>query len=205
MTELETLKRARMYLATMAEGKNPLTGEEEPDSSILNQARIVRCLYYVTGILDKVIENGGEINQRPPEKVRKIKRTEPFSLTDEQLCDLTAEPKAISFSALLQKINAPIPPEMKKLSYDQMASWLIAQGLMEEHRSEQGKLSRRPTEAGNAAGITREQMFGQNGPYWGNLLTTDAQIFLLSHLQEIAAFDKEQALGIDPETGEVLE
>lgn len=183
MNELDTMKRARMYLAMMAEGKNPLTGEEEPEDSILNQARIVRCLYYVTGVMDKVIANGGEVIAAP---AKKVKRTRPFMLADEQLDSITTEPKPISISALLQKVNALVPEDMKKISYQQTVRWLTSQGLMEERQNEQGRTTFRPTAAGRAAGITREQMNGQNGPYWGNLLSVDAQIFLLTRIPDIA-------------------
>lgn len=200
MNELDTIKRARMYLAAMSEGKNPLTGQEEGEGSILHQVRIARCLDYVVGILDKVIQNGGEIG--PAGRPKKIKRFLPFSLTDEQLDGLTAEPKAISISALLHKVNDLIPPEMKKLSYSQAVSWLVAQGLMEERRNDQGRASHRPTQAGTALGITRQQMMGPSGSYWGNLLSTDAQIFLLTHLREIAG--QEEMAATDSQTGSML-
>ena len=184
MNELDTMKRARMYLAMMAEGKNPLTGEEEPDGSILNQARIIRCLYYVTGVLDKVIANGGEVSAAP---AKKTKRTKPFEITDEQLDGIPTEPKPVSISALLQKVNNCIPEDMKKLSYKHAVCWLASQGLMEEHENDQGRKTFRPTAAGKAAGITWEQMQSQHGPYWGTLLSVDAQIALLMHIPDIAA------------------
>lgn len=197
--EMELLRRARSYLSAMAEGRNPLTGEEEPEGSTLNEVRIARCLYYVVGVLDKVIDNGGQIGAPPKEK--KPKRERSFALSDEQLCSIPAEPTAISISALLSKVNALIPEDMKKLSYRQAAAWLIDQGLMKEQQTAAGRTITLPTEAGEALGISRKQLMGKAGPYWGNLFSTDAQVFLLTHLPDIAAEQQR----IDPETGELLE
>ena len=201
VNELDTLKRARSYLSAMAEGRNPLTGKEEPESSTLNEVRIARCLYYVVGVLDRVIANDGQVGVSPKTpKEKKPKRERSFALSDEQLCSIPAEPTAISISALLSKVNALIPEDMKKLSYRQTAAWLIDQGLMKEQQTAAGRTITLPTEAGEALGISRKQLIGKTGPYWGNLLNTDAQVFLLTHLPDIAA-----GQWIDPETGELLE
>lgn len=190
MNELDTMKRARMYLGMMAEGKNPLTGEKEPEGSALNLDRISRCLSYVAGVLDKVIEAGGEVRPAP---VKRVKRTRPFAIEDEQLDGITTEPKPISISALLQKVNALIPEDMKKLSYRQTVRWLASEGLMETHENDQGRTTYRPTEQGKAAGIVRSQLTAPGGrTYWANLLSVDAQISLLMHIPDIAADADEQ-------------
>ena len=72
---------------------------------------------------------------------------------------------------------------------------------MKEQQTAAGRTITLPTEAGEALGISRKQLIGKTGPYWGNLLGTDAQVFLLTHLPEIAAEQQR----IDPETGELLE
>lgn len=199
--ELETLKRAKSYIAALAEGVDPLTGQTVEDDSVLNNPRIIRCLYYVSSVLDKVIENGGQVTGpvSAPVQKKKIKRERPFSLTEEQLDTLAAEPKKISITALLSKANDLIPEDMKKLSYKQASGWLISQEMMRQQTTPAGRNIAIPTETGERAGIVREQLMGKFGPYMANLLTTDGQIFLLEHPEEIARFGE-----IDPETGEIL-
>ena len=51
MTEIEIIARAQMYLEKLANGVNPLTNEEVAENDVVNNVRISRCLYYVSGIL----------------------------------------------------------------------------------------------------------------------------------------------------------
>lgn len=61
MTELETMQRAKMYLDKLAQGIEPISGQEIPNDSVLNNVRLARCFFYVSGILDQVIANGGRV------------------------------------------------------------------------------------------------------------------------------------------------
>ena len=58
-TELEILIHAKGYLDKLANGINPLTDEPLPETDVVNQVRISRCLFYVSGVLRQVIEQGG--------------------------------------------------------------------------------------------------------------------------------------------------
>ena len=59
MTELEIMQRAKMYMDKLAQGIDPISGQEIPNDSVLNNVRLVRCFFYVSRILDQVIANGG--------------------------------------------------------------------------------------------------------------------------------------------------
>lgn len=59
MTELEKIEYAKTYIEKLANGVNPLTGQAAPDSDLINNVRISRCLFYVSDILRQVVENGG--------------------------------------------------------------------------------------------------------------------------------------------------
>lgn len=204
--ELETLKRARKYISSMARGLDPLTELSIEEDSLLNNPRIIRCLYYVTGILDQVIDNGGKVIQltvNPEVPARKIRRENPFAMTEEQLDCIGAESHQISISALRKKINEHIPENMKKLEYKQIVYWLEMQGILTRYVSENGKNHWKPTAVGESLGFVFGTWSGQYGSYSGLKLNADAQAYVLSHIPEIAAWDRK--LKIDPDTGEVLE
>ena len=59
MTELEIMQRAKMYMDKLAQGIDPISGQEVPNDSVLNNVRLARCFFYVSGVLDQVIANGG--------------------------------------------------------------------------------------------------------------------------------------------------
>ena len=48
MTELETIQRAKMYLDKLAQGIDPISGQEIPNDSVLNNVRLARCFFYVS-------------------------------------------------------------------------------------------------------------------------------------------------------------
>ena len=48
---LDLLKHAKGYIEKLANGINPLTGENIPETDIINNIRISRCLFYVNNIL----------------------------------------------------------------------------------------------------------------------------------------------------------
>ena len=45
MTELETMQRAKMYLDKLAQGIDPISGQEIPNDSVLNNVRLARWLF----------------------------------------------------------------------------------------------------------------------------------------------------------------
>ena len=61
MNDLEIMQRAKQYIDALANGFDPISGHPVRDEDVINQVRISRCLFYVSGILQKVIDNGGEV------------------------------------------------------------------------------------------------------------------------------------------------
>ena len=83
MTELETLKRAKMYIDSLARGVDPISGQPAEDDSVINNVRISRCLFYVSDVLEKVINNGGNVAAKKTSVAYM-----PFCITDEQMQEI---------------------------------------------------------------------------------------------------------------------
>ena len=72
----ETMQRAKMYLDKLAQGIDPITNQEVPEDSVLNHVRLARCFFYVSNVLQDVINNGGVVGKTiKPQKIS-------FSITD---------------------------------------------------------------------------------------------------------------------------
>ena len=84
MTELESMQRAKLYIDALANGYNPLSGQPVRDDDVVNQVRVSRCLLYVSGVLQKVIDNGGEVQKKKVPRSQKA----PFALLPEQIAQL---------------------------------------------------------------------------------------------------------------------
>ena len=108
MTELEILKRAKMYMDQLANGFDPITGREVPEGDIVNNVRLARCFFYVSEVLRKVIENSGTVGAPP-------RGTKPFALTVAQAQNYPYPGMPIPVSTIAEQINSlRQDPAMKK-------------------------------------------------------------------------------------------
>lgn len=127
MTELETIERARMYLDKMAKGIDPLTDKPAAETDMINQVRISKCLFFVSNILRRVLENGG-IGSKPKQKQSpKL----PLEISVEQLSRFEPDPQGLTISNLAKRINALIDNEdMIPLKYTAITEWLQQMGML---------------------------------------------------------------------------
>ncbi len=208
-TELEIMIHAKTYLDKLANGVNPLTDETLPDTDIVNQVRISRCLFFVSDILRQVIEKGG-LKKTP--KTPQI----PFALSEEQIGRFQLFEQPIFVSAITERVNSLIENEnMRKLSYRSITTFLEHEGFLIQYSDSQGKTKREPTDQGKALGISIEVRTSQRGDHTVVLYNMNAQRYILDHINQIAMINQmtrksriysnpEQAEKIDRETGEII-
>ena len=185
MTDLEIMQRAKMYVDKLANGIDPLTDSPVAESDCINQVRISRCLFYISGVLGKLIENGGVV-----EKTVKTKKL-PFSITREQLQKYIFDPFPLSVSEIAKKINNLTDSDgMEKLGYANITSFLMETGYLMEAVTETGRKTKVPTKLGNSIGISRQEKQGINGPYVATFYNNEAQRFILDHIDEVISSKK---------------
>lgn len=180
MTEVEVQQRAKRYLDCLVQGINPLDGTVIPEGDTVRQVRIARCLQYVSGILEQVIENHGEV-----QRVKK-KRSErlPFSLTPEQLLSLKPEPQPVSISEIVQKCNAMIDEyTMCRLKTTTLTKWLVRAGFLEEISVGENRHRKIPTANGTALGIAEKTVQSFDRTYTVVTYSSRAQKFLFENLE----------------------
>ena len=174
MTELETVQRAKMYMDKLAQGIDPISGQELPEDSALNNVRLARCFFYVSGILEQVIQNGGQVGA-----VEKVD----FAITPEQLANVKISPYPIRITeftdALLQTIGTN---SMKKPSAVKINNWLEQQGFLVKEPTPDGKSRRVPTATGRNLGMTTQLRQSRDGEYLAIYYDSNAQRFLLDNL-----------------------
>ena len=147
MTELETMQRAKMYLDKLAQGIDPITNQEVPEDSILNNVRLARCFFYVSDVLEQVIVNGGVIGGKP--------KLQAFSITMEQLSKVQISQEPVRITQLVEQIgNAAENPQMKKLSATVITNRLLEKGFLEKQTDSDGKSRRIPTKNGLMIGLS---------------------------------------------------
>ena len=180
MTELETMRRAKMYMDKLAGGIDPITDTALPQDTALNNDRLSRCFAYVSGVLDRVIANGGEVGAT-------VKSVE-FSITAEQLSRIDVSEEPLRITQFTELINNEVKqPQMKKLATTVITNWLLIKGYLEKRQMKDGKSHRVPSQKGMAIGLSTHTWQGTYGEYLAVLYSADAQRFVLDHLQQMIA------------------
>ena len=180
MTELETMQRAKDYIDKLANGIDPLTGEAIKDDSVINNVRISRCLFYVSGILEKAIENGGEIGRKY------ILAQLPFTIAQHQLDRIYISEEPVGISVFAKRIGEVLDENVKNIPATHITAWLCQNGYLTEEtvNNKKRKIS---TVKGETIGIVTVDGANQVGlPYKKNLYTADAQRFIVMNLIKIA-------------------
>lgn len=177
MTDLEIMRHAKDYMDKLSEGIDPISGTAVPTDSALNNPRLAKCFSYVSGVLQRVIENGGAVGEKPD-----------FVLTPQTLSRLAPADRALRITEFAQFIlDASDDPNTKRPNTKAMTDWLLQNGYLEKGETPDGKAHRVPTAAGRELGIFTETRQGQYGEYTAVYYNPDAQRFLIRHLPEIFA------------------
>ena len=191
MTELEKIAYAKSFMDKLANGINPFDDTPIPDDDIANNARLSRCFFYVSSILQKEID-------RERRKASKEKKSEklPFSITPEQLQQFEYSTYPITVPAMGKKINWLVGEDieekrMEKFSYRKIYYWLRAIEMIEWREwGHNGKSRRFPTPEGEAMGLTLQmrENYGRKSPVI--YLTEEAQRFIIDNIEAVMAAEK---------------
>ena len=179
VTEQEIMQRAKLYIDKLANGMNPLTDEPLREEDIVNNVRISRCLFYVSGILEKVLQN--------PRIIEPNTRKKPFGITREQLEKFEFSSEPLYISDIAGRLSALNDENTKRLSASRVTRWLVAHGFLENRVDSSGRSKKYVTSAGRDIGIYQEERTGPRGPYRVTLYTLDAQHFIIDNLDAILA------------------
>lgn len=183
MTEIEIIARAQMYLEKLANGVDPLTGEEVAENDIVNNVRISRCLHYVTGILNQITSTGSF----------EIQKTE-FTLSPKQLAAFHYSEEPVTVSEMTGRLNALTNPlETRPLKNGVITEWLTQVGML-TNVIINNKSRKRITDSGRSIGIVSEQRVNQQGtPYEAILYDLSAQHFITNNINAIIELNQQKA------------
>ena len=181
MTELEIMQRAKDYIDKLANGIDPITDEMIHDDSVINNVRISRCLFYVSGVLQRVIDNDGEVGKK-----HKADTRQPFSITEEQKNRIMLSETPIGIMDFSKAIRDVLPENVKPLAVTKITEWLVENEYLKEE-TVQNKKRKIATPKGENEGILTVDSVSREGvPYKKNIYTLEAQKFIVDNLENIA-------------------
>ena len=186
MTEIETIARAQMYLEKLANGVNPLTDTEVNETDVVNNVRISRCLFYVSGILKQIVDNKGKFKVEMPDRAD-------YTVTPEQLKQFAFSEQPISVSELTKRLNDLVNPlYVKELKRGVITDWLTEIGMLSDYIVND-KTRKRPTTQGMNIGIITEERTNQYGtPYEGVFYTHSAQHFIIDNIGTVIEWNRKR-------------
>lgn len=180
MTDQERLIYAKKYVEQMANGINPLNQQPIAEQDLLNNVHISRCLFFVSDVLQSVIEN-------TTAKSSKRKRGSGlFYITDEQIKALQPSEHDLLISHIADIINVVAEEnQCRRISASLINQWLLHTGLLElkEERFKVASLQ------GTQLGIRSTIQTALDGrEYYRNIFSPSAQQFIFDNLPAILVF-----------------
>lgn len=164
MTELELLNHAKSYIDQLAKGIDPITGQTMERDITLNHVLLARCFFFVSEILEKVIENDGVVSSpKAPVTEKKLK----FSITDEEIAQVSVTDTLVGITDFCERITDTVGnPKMHRLSTSKVTDWLVEKGFLNVVVGVDGKNKRLPTPIAEEVGIvTQERTNVRYGTY----------------------------------------
>ena len=182
MTEIEILGHAKSYIDKLAKGINPITDQAVNENDVVNNVRVSRCLFYVSGVLDKVIQKE---MITPMAKSNQI----PFSLPSDIINQFQYSELPVPVSIITRQINSFVSDSnMKKLKPNSITAFLLQTGFLQ--RDVAGCL---PTQKGIEAGLSVEERKPDGKlPYKIVLYNKDAQKMVTDNMSTIADINNQQ-------------
>lgn len=177
--DINLVSHAKKYIDDLAKGINPFSKEEINENDIVNNIKISRCLFYVSDILEQVIDNGGVGNKKAIKP--KLDEIDTAMIPLEQF-NYSSEP--VSITVITRKINDLIPDNMKKLRVTAITNWLTDINLLQIVTID-GKNYKQPTANATEFGITMERREGMYGIYDAVLYNDNAQHFIVDNITSI--------------------
>lgn len=188
MSDFEKISAAREMIEKLANGIDPMTGKEVPESEVINQVRVSRCLFYVAGLLKEMEVPSAAAAVQAEAEAKPVRfRKMPFSLTAAQKESFVCSQTPITVSELTKRINDLIDPEMMyPLRYTSVLSWLQKIDALEAVEMPDGRKPRHPTAKGRGLGILLEERSFDEHTRLLVLYDWEAQNFILENMEAIA-------------------
>lgn len=182
MTQLELMVHAQNYIKSLANGFNPLDNSKLPDDDIVNNVQISRCLFYVSAVLQEVINNDGKVSKKS-----KPKRL-PFTITPQQISKVKVTEAPISLSEFVRNINSVIDTEKYKgLTYRDLSGWLVTKDLLAV-KTINGKDKKVITDSSKYIGISVVYRSYYEKNYTVTVYDQNAQRYILDNMPDILQY-----------------
>ncbi|HBF40163.1 MAG TPA: hypothetical protein DDW50_23005 [Firmicutes bacterium] len=175
--ELEKITKAKNVLFKIAKGIDPLSGETLSENGFFSDPRIIRCFYYVTEILDDVINEGPDMDSLKPKE---------FKISPEEKMRVVFPEGKIGVNEFSRQVNLWIDPaRSKKLTGAELNKRLKKMGILSEKILESGKTKTVTNETSAKFGFEMEKRSFHGVEYDMVLINDGGKKYLLQNIDTI--------------------
>jgi hypothetical protein len=183
--DVEKMEKAKIVLAKIAKGVNPVTGEMIDKESFLNDSKMVRCFNFTTEVLDKVMN---EINYN-----KNRSKFERFIITPEQKSRVVLPEGKIGVSEFAKCINSHIDiNHSKKLTGVELNKGLKKLGVLSEVNTGDGKTRTVVTPNSIKYGFETEKRSYNGVEYDKVVINENGKKYLLENIEKIMEIELEK-------------
>lgn len=173
----EKLEKAKEILRKMAEGIDPLNGTPIESKSFLHDPRMIRCLYFIQGVLNCAIE--GNMRSSVPKPAE-------FVITAEEKSRIALPNGRIGVNEFAKCVNSVIDPDKsKRLTGVELNRNLKRIGLLDDQLLADGKKRTALNARSAEHGIETEKRNFNGSEYDMILFNDDGKRYLLDNLEKI--------------------
>ena len=193
MDKAHIIAHTKMYMDLLVQGIDPISKQRITEDSVVLQERMKKCFAFVSEVFGEMLENNGfvALTEQDARRCRVVVSKAEFSLSEQQIHEISVSTKPISPNEFLRRINKVVDEQsMEKLSARSVNAWLVSQGYLVESKFPVtiNRTARRPSDKAAGIGIREEETVD---PQTGEtkrqmMLSLQAQAYLLEHLEEIA-------------------
>lgn len=183
--DIKKLDTAITYLQRLAEGHNPINNQSVEGDSVLNNPNVIRCMFFVKEVLEKVRANDGRIDAPVRKKERKsVRALDAFPV---EILSKFKYREDKSIAKLLIQIYEPLEDKsIRKISGKTVNDWLLASGyIMEVYNEELKSNTKVPTEKGEQIGLRAERIEYPANVYIAIYYNKQAQEFLIRNFEKL--------------------
>lgn len=210
MNKFQVIEHAKNYLDMLAAGTDPISKELIPDDSVVSKPQLKKCFQFVSAVLQEVLQNNGlvlpdaeDANTQAPatapvtvngSNYELVRKKAAFCMTQEQKNEVLISRLPITPNELKKVKRTVNAADMEKLSIKSVNAWLKSNGYIAEGKTPTiiNKTVWKPTQLAQQIGFTEIDVPDANtGEMKQQLMySSQAQQFLLAHMEEIAAVGK---------------
>ncbi len=181
VSDFEKMDKAKTVLMKIAKGINPINGEPIKDESFLNDPKIIRCFYYITEVLDNVMNGaysrGGKLTH--------------FFISPEQKAMVVLPDGLIGVNEFSKQVNKCIDQsKSKNLTGVELNKRLKKMGVLgEETNTVTGKSRTVTNSSSKEYGFEMITRSFNGAEYEMVVINDTGKRYLMDHLEEIMSIE----------------